>query len=382
MKVHGHYCFLCLTALFSVLWSCSDPDYDLSRGVDIEVTLFSDEVGVPLGGIGPVTLKTFFGVSGMGNIATEDEEGYLIVEDKKNFYNDFALLISYSMENPSAPGTVPVKNSVDTPGYVASAMGAFGFAVSPQSFSLYASNPLTEEIAVSGKVTISSEDLEQSPSETLVSEEYDVKIPAGAQNEMFFSVERSGDKVFYTSKLENMALHLPASMLSLDPNSGMGLFSLDYRYKGYAMLGSDFPMPLDFTVEDISLPLASFRVKQARIRADVSNEIPMTLEFGSLQALVRQTGENGTVSLVPAEGLSVSADAKIASGTYGNPVVSQVELIIEALEGTIPDIDGLQLKIVIKAPSGEGDKRLNMNESMSFNNIRATISGGITIQGK
>ena len=385
MKAPRHPVLLCLLALLP-LWSCANPDYDLSKGVDREVTLFSDEVGVPLGDIAPITLRAFLDMAGIGSALTmfarEDEDGYLVIEEDNSFYSNFAILLSYSMLDPTAPGTVAVDDNEDTPGSTAASMAAFGFAMSPQSFCLYAENPLTEEIAVSGKVTLSSMELEDAPAETLVSEEYsEVKVPAGAQQEVFFRVERSGGKTFYASKLENMKLHLPASMLAKDPNGGMGVFALGYRYRGFAQLASDFPTPIPIDVDDLSLPLAAYRVKEARIRAEVSNEIPMTLEIGSLKALVRQTDEEGNTTLVPAEGVSVSADVSVASGTYGNPVVSPVELVIEAQENTIPDIDGLQLEIAIKAPTGEGDRRMNMNETIAFNNIRTTISGGITLQG-
>ena len=58
-----------------------------------------------------------------------------------------------------------------------------------------------------------------------------------------------------------------------------------------------------------------------------------------------------------------------------------MEIVIKAQTGTIPDISGLRLTFSVKAPTGAGDKRLNMQQSIRFNNIRATVSGGITIQG-
>lgn len=385
MKVFGHPVLLCLLAL-SPLWSCGNPDYDVSKGVDREVTLFSDEVGVPLGDIAPITLKSLFEGAGIGSaitmVASEDEDGYLVIEEDKSFYNNYTMLLYSSMPDPTAPGTFAVDDYEGTLGSNAALLAAFGFAMSPQSFCLYATNPLTEEIAVSGKVTLSSMELEEAPAETLVSEEYSaLKVPAAAQKEVFFSVERSGGKTFYACKLDNMKLHLPADMLTKDTDGGMGMFELGYRYKGFAQLASDFPAPIPIDVNDLSLPLAAYRVKEARIRAEISSEIPMTLEISSLKALVKQTDEDGNTTLVPAEGVSVSADISVASGTYGNPVVSPVELLIEAVEGTIPDIDGLQLEVAIKAPTGEGDRRMNMNETISFNNIRTTISGGITLQG-
>ncbi|MBQ3984708.1 MAG: hypothetical protein II636_05195 [Bacteroidales bacterium] len=62
-------------------------------------------------------------------------------------------------------------------------------------------------------------------------------------------------------------------------------------------------------------------------------------------------------------------------------MVTPLEIVIKANQGTIPDIGSLSLSLAIKAPTGAGDNRLNMNQAVYFNNLRATVSGGITIQG-
>ena len=113
---------------------------------------------------------------------------------------------------------------------------------------------------------------------------------------------------------------------------------------------------------------------------DVSNEIPISLELASVKVLVKQMSEKGREVLVPSEDVTVTPGLKVNSGRSGNPVISPLEIVIQAKEGTtIPDISGLELELKIMAPDGDGDKRINMNQSVSFNNIRAKVSGGITI---
>ena len=244
-------------------------------------------------------------------------------------------------------------------------------AMSPQSFTLNATNPLTEGIAVSGKLTLSSNGDSTNPAETLATQEF-TKSEVGAQSKKqeILRVECTEGKAIYNYSLENFVLHLPASFMDLDPDSGMGAFSISYRYKSYISLGNDFPASIPVDIDDLNLKLGQYRVKEATIRTEVANEIPLTLELESVQVTCDD----------PSLEVSVTPGLRIASGCSGNPVVSPLEIEIKAVDGTIPDISGLTLNLGIKAPTGIEDKRLGMNQTLYFNNIRVSISGGITFQ--
>ena len=56
---------LLILLLLPLIASCGNMDYDISGGVDGEVTLFGDQVSIPLGDIGPVTLKSLIGGEGV-----------------------------------------------------------------------------------------------------------------------------------------------------------------------------------------------------------------------------------------------------------------------------------------------------------------------------
>lgn len=358
-------------------WSCKNMDYDTSRGIDTEMTLFSDEISLPLADIGPITPKVLFDGAGLGEVlpssVKEDEDGYLCVMDEGSIYDNITFFLQYMIPDPSVPSDFP---DVIPSGKLDDAiitLEAIGMAMSPQSFTLNATNPLTEGIAVSGKLTLSSHSDGADPAETLASQEF-TKSEVGAQsrNHEILRIERTGGKAIYNYSLENFVLHLPASIMALDPESGMGAFSVSYRYKSYISLGNDFPASIPVDIDNLNLKLGQYRVKEATIRTKVANEIPLTLELESVQVLCDD----------PSLQVSVTPGLLIASGCSGNPVVSPLEIVIKAVDGTIPDISGLTLNLGIKAPTGIEDKRLGMNQTLYFNNVRVSVSGGITFRNQ
>ncbi|MBO4475911.1 MAG: hypothetical protein J5737_04235 [Bacteroidales bacterium] len=365
--------------------ACTHDAYDLSRGIDKEVTLFTDQVSLPLGDVGPLTPKSLLDKSGLGDMlkdfVNEDEDGYLVIEKEEPVYSNHVMLIAFFLPDQSVPVDFPADAWSGNLGTTASSVSSLGLSLARQEFTVKAKNPLTEEIAVSGKLTVSSQPDGDDPAETLICREFSrVKVDAGADGEIL-SEERSSGKPFFGCRVENIFLHLPASMLEKDPLGGLGAFVLSYHYKSYLALASDFPESLPFDISDLDIPLARYRVKEARICTEVSSEIPVTLVVDNVQVLVKQTDDDGNESIVPSEDISVTPGITIQSGCTGTPAVSPLEIEIKAQEGTIPDISGLRLSFSIKAPTGSGDHRLGMNQTISFNNLRATVSGGITIQG-
>ena len=362
-------------------------DYDTSGDIDQEITLFSDKVSMPLGdNIGPLTPKTLFDATGIGDMlkdyVKEDEEGYLVAEETKNLYTNVVMLMSMFITNPTIlPFDFTVDSSTGVMGSNASLLTALGFSLDPQVISLTAGNPLTEDISVSGRITILSEDDGELPVETILTKEFTkVIVPAGETAGEILRVESNGSRPFHDYTLDNLFLHLPASISEKDLSGGMGMFTLDYYYKSYVSLGNDLFEDLSFDIKDINLPLAQYRVKEAVIRADVSNEIPITLEVSKVEILVSKTDDTGNTYLESYTDADIIPTLKVASGTSGKPVVSPLEIVVKAKEGNLPDIGGLRLYLSVKAPTGTGDKRLGMNQKVVFNKLRATVSGGITIQ--
>ena len=369
-----------------LVWSCENMDYDISEGVDSEITLFGDRVSVPIGDIGPLTPKSLIGGEGtldaIKDYVREDEDGYLVVENKNSFYEQYVLLITYMLPDQTIPIDLPVSDASATLKTSADILEGFGFTLSPQVFTLCATNPLTEDISVSGSMKLLSAPGDETPAETLKSQTFsNAVVKAESTDAEVLKMELTGGKPVSSYSFESLYLHLPASMLEKDPLSGLSAFSLSYKYKSYLVMGNDVPAEIPIDIKDLDLQLGQYRVKEAKICTEVSSELPITLELTGVDVYMKQTDADGNETSVKCDDVSVTPGLRINSGTSGHPVVTPLEIIIKADKGTIPDISSLSLTLAIKAPTGVGDNRLNMNQAVYFNNLRATVSGGITIQG-
>ncbi len=375
-----------ILTMAGITWGCSRHDeYDISRGIDKEITLFTEEVSLPVGDIGPLMPKQLLEKSGLSDLlkqfVKEDEDGYLCVESQGSVFSNFVLMLSMLAPDQSKPADIPIDAFSGAFNTMASAMEMFGLSTASQVFSLYASNPLTEEIAVSGQLSLTGGEAGSGPSNVLVSKAFSrQKVASGADNAVFFSETQTGARSFDGCKLDNMVLHLPAEFLQKDPAQGIGSISIGYNYKGFISVGDVLTEALPFDISDLNLPLGQYKVKEARICADVKSEIPVTLELASVRILELKTDEEGKTYTELCEDVEVTPGISINSGSPDNPVVTPLEVVIKAREGNIPDIGGIRLGIKVLAPTGEGDKRLGMKQTININNIRATVSGGITIK--
>ena len=358
-----------------LLWSCANMDYDTSRGIDKEMTLFTDEVSIPIADIGPLSPKQLLGDvdlgSTLGGLFKEDEDGYLVMGKEETIYSNATVFLFMMALDPTQPLDLNIDDFTGYPGAAAEGLAGMGLTPARQEFSIYAVNPFTAAMAVSGKVKLSS-----------LSYESFEKVPVAAETNdgVLFHKEIDGQNIIDVCSMENMVLHLPASFLEKDPLGGWSSVSIGYRYKAHLALGQDFPAQIPIPVADLNLPIGQYKVKEVLISAEVSNEVPVTLVVESVDVMVKGTDEEGNEKDVVCEDVSITPGLTIASGSSASPVVSPLAISIRAHEGTIPDIAGLQLNLSVKAPTGEGDKRLNMNQSISFNNLRATVAGGITIK--
>ena len=378
--------FLLFLLSVPLMWSCENMDYDISEGVDKEITLFGDEVSFPIGDIGPLTPKALLGGEGtldaIKDYVKEDEEGFLVVEEENDFYSNFVLLIATFLPDPTIPIDLPVDDYSGKLKSSADILEALGFNVSPQVFSLRVTNPLTDEISVSGSLKLSSAPDGETPAETLLTQDFSKSsVSAESVDAEAVKAELTGGKPVSRFSFENVLLHLPGSMMEKDPSGGFGAFTLSYKYKSYILLENDFPGEIPIDIDDIDLPIGQYQVKEARIRTEVSSEIPATLELTGVDVYMKQKNEAEREVPVKCDDVSVTTGLRINSGVTGHPVVTPLEIVIRAEEGTIPDISSLSLTVAIKAPTGDGDKRLNLNQAVCFNNLRATVSGGITIKG-
>jgi hypothetical protein len=69
----------------------------------------------------------------------------------------------------------------------------------------------------------------------------------------------------------------------------------------------------------------------------------------------------------------------INGGSTTDPGKTPVTLNIKALEGSIPDITGVQVELSIVSAPGYADTRLSVKQGVSVKSASATLRGGITL---
>lgn len=112
--------------VFALLCSCNgNLDYDTSKGINTEMTLFQEEISVPIGSIGPLTIGSALDrlntVPGIGSMVSQliqvGEDGYLRMDDKGSILRITAAM-SNGFGGTMAYSSLPLKanNKVATIG--------------------------------------------------------------------------------------------------------------------------------------------------------------------------------------------------------------------------------------------------------------------------
>ena len=82
--------------------ACTDKAYDPDR-MSMEMTFFENEISVPVGSVGPLTVQSLAGKI-LENIGFgSDEDGYLTANFSKDFFTKSAYEIALKAPDPSQP---------------------------------------------------------------------------------------------------------------------------------------------------------------------------------------------------------------------------------------------------------------------------------------
>ncbi len=150
------------------------------------------------------------------------------------------------------------------------------------------------------------------------------------------------------------------------------------RVSSISMDDLTFNLPFPgLPIKNIKLPIERFRVSDCSVYVVVQNTLPFNVSVSNFRALTRNNPE----SEEPEEdfNISITTDVDIAGGSLENPAESTIELSINALEGTLPDIEGLMFDLLCSNQQGLGTVALSANQGLYIKSAFATLKGGITI---
>lgn len=368
--------------LISLLLSgcASHSEYDLTNGVDKEMTLFTDEVVIPFGGVGPVTVKDLL-QSKIGDLVTtmlkEGSDGTFGIESEGDMYSIDAFEVAWrNVEKKDAPFVMEVGTKTSSVSGMGTILGMFGLSFVHQQLMFQAQNPFNEAIKINTVANATGGGLQASGF-------YNHSIPLKD-----FLLERSGNTTIalfeipdtFTQAISNLSLENLAIDIPADPGTKVAVTSrpniaFTYKYKADLALGTSLSIP--FQVPDIkmSVELKQYRLHKCQIVFELENTIPLSVKIDSIK-LLTPSGD----SVVEAD-VDVSAGFTIAGGSPASPAVTPITLTIDAKDGTIPDLAGMRVNITLQATPEYGTVPLSSKQGVSVRNSYVRLNGGITLFG-
>lgn len=378
-----------LICIFLTIAGCSRKEYDISENFNTEITLFQDEISVPIGSIGPITIgSTLSGLSavpGIGGMVAEyikvDADGFLVLETSGDVFRSSVYEIEKAIGDVSSDIKWDSGYQSGFVGGMAGALGLLGLRVTNQKLTISTLNPLWEDVHASCGATYGCMGNGGS---------YSAPIPAldnvnmvKGKEEQVVSIDIPSDVTSPVTSISfaNMVLDLPANMVNkLNNNKGNLFFAFTYNYKCGISTGETLTIPANnISTGKINLPIGQFKFKKCQIQIEVENTIPLAVTAKNIRVLLPRDSKEEEAEVD--ENILVDAEITLAGGSLEDPAISTVTLSIEALQGTIPDISELMLDLNFAAQPGMGSVPLSAKQGIYVKSSSAVLTGGITLGG-
>lgn len=376
----------------ALLCSCNgNLDYDTSKGINTEMTLFQEEISVPIGSIGPLTIGSALDklntVPGIGSMVSQfiqvGEDGYLRMDDKGSILRINAYELEKLAADPSKPFTWNAGYQFASVGGMVGALAMLGLKTVNQHLTITASNPFFEKVPMKCKASISCRAADYTTSYTApIPELSSCQLESANAKQKLATIDIPANitDIVSTVTLEDLTFDLPEKMTStIDKTSNNLLLGLSYEYYCRVAVGEKLNLPIiSGPIKGVDLPLGQFRLKKCRVTVELVNTLPLSVIVKDVKVLKPVETEGAEAE--PDSNISITpGEIKIEGGSEEKPATSRLTLEFEAAEGTIPDIKGLRADITIAGQPGMNAVPLTTKQGLYVKSSSAKLSGGITI---
>lgn len=378
--------FIILMALLPLM-ACANADYDISEGFNKDLTLFGEEISVPVGSIGPLTINLALGslgkIEGIGTLVGQyikvADDGSLYMDNSGSIFQINAYELEKSLPNPAVAQTWDAGYQYGYIGGMASMLGYVGLKSVNQKVVLSISNPFRFDIPVASTATYSCSGGE-TPYTASIDELKSFTMEARAVKDlMTIVVPADVTSAVSNITLSTLKMTLPAHPASeISDMTGNLLLALKYYYTSGIAVGEKFAIPIkNMAPAGISLPIGKFKLKKCEVSLEIESTLPIQVSVSNVHALKPKESEDAKAEID--ENISIDADCTIDGGSPEHPSITTLKLAIEALDGTIPDIAGVQFDLNLAAQPGLGAVPLSSKQGVYVKSSTARVSGGITI---
>jgi len=380
-----------LLLLLSILLtaSCANQAYDLDK-LDKEVTLFENEISVPVGDVGPFTLELALKSEKigalLGSVLETESDGTILSQRSAEFYRINAYEIAAKTEDLSQPFTFPVGDEDIFPASTLTGLlTGFGFGAVDQKVSVTINNPLAQAYTLGGSSFVFCIDMRSS--DTTFRKAVDLKditVRTSYSGTTKLLEADIPDNILitpYKMGVKDFSINLPADLMSQIRGASTTDFILTSNYTGHICAGNNLNFDLASLIGSISvnfkLPISSYCLKDVQVSLDLQNTLPMEVTLSDIQLLTGEEKPAADPNLEVSPGTLV-----IKGGSLEQPGVTPITLRIQARSGAIPDITGIQLGLKLGSASGYAATPLSIKQGISVKSASATLRGGITFSGK
>ena len=376
-------------ALLALTLSCSRKEYDISEGFNKEISVFQEEITVPVGSIGPVTIgSTLDGISqipGLGGMISqyikEGENGDLMMESEGNIFKINVYELEKQMKDPAQAEQWNAGFQSGYIGGLAGLVGMFGLKAIHQKLSIRATNPLSADVPVTCSAVYNYTDQEAGTISTPIPQlqSFTMEWTREPVEKVSLSIPESIPEAVSGINLNDLTLSIPAHPAEkISDKQGNLFFSMDYKYSAGVSVGANFNVPMsDLAIRKISLPIGQFKAKYAEVRLEVENTIPLSVNVGNVRVLEPKESDEEPDVINP--DIEIDADIILAGGSIDQPATSKLTLSIEAKEGTIPDINALMLDLELNPVPSLANVPLSAKQGLFIRSAVACVRGGVTI---
>ncbi len=116
--------------------------------------------------------------------------------------------------------------------------------------------------------------------------------------------------------------------------------------------------------------LEDYNFNQVTLTTSVVSTVPLKMT-PVVHALDKQGNEINDVEVV--------IEGSAAPGSLDNPVTSELKAVIKSNAQNIKNLDGVKVSFTADADASTAGQTLNKRQSVKFNNIKVTVTGGVTI---
>jgi len=368
--------------------ACDNKLYDIEDGLNGEMTLFEEEISVPLGNTGPFTLelamqdkmiKTLLGDA----INTEDD-GTILCRLEEPLFKMSAYEIIAKTKDLSKPFSYPVDNKSYAPSTIANLLQTFGFATVDQKLNIFVNNPLSTTYTLGGSLRVACQNTKTftwAYDQSFPLADITVKSSSSDTRLLSLEIPDTVQCTPSTVELKDWCFNLPANMDKELKSFSRTEFIFTSRFSCHIAAGKNAEIPLALfgmskQTFKFNLPIASYKLKEVEVSFVLENTLPLQATLADIQLMTGKETLKMDENLLVTPGTIV-----IKGGSTETPGITPITLNIKALEGSIPDISGLFVDLAIKSDPDFSETRLSLKQGVSVRSASATLRGGITFGG-